>query len=309
MIVPKETPKFEHPNIKNEIDLLSNFLKNNTNNTKVPLLPVDSPLVELAQSLRENQNLMNETHQLEIKELNRQLKEQNMFMLGVVQGILNPLNGLLGFVDILSNPKNKVSAKDSQRYIDHIVKAEDSLVEYVDLISEYIAVSSSGDNSLGYCRTKHLIKKIETAFPAFLEKNNLTDKINYEILSRNSDFFIPITENVVFSIWKVLINYISILMRAGKFSLQATMKKDRLLLLTVFESQEHLDRKNLNLITDYLSWDAGSFINFPQMGTKIYIAKKYLENVDGRIDFKIVDSKNIQFLIEIPFKEKIPSDL
>lgn len=305
MIVPKKTPELEYPFIKSEIDLLNNFLKNNTDNTNVPLLPVDSPLVELSQNLREYQNKINKDYQAKIEELNKQLKEQNMFMLGVVQGILNPLNGLLGFVDILVNPKNEISEKDSQRYLTHIVKAEDSLVEYIDLISEYIAVSSSGDNSLGYCRTKHLIKRIEADFLPFLEKHSLKEKIKYEILSRNSDFFIPINENVVFSIWKVLINYISILMQEGKFSLEATMRRDKLLLFTAFETVEHLNRKNLNLITDYLSWDAGSFITYPKMGTKIYIAKKYLENVDGHIDFKILDSKNIQFFIEIPFKEEI----
>jgi len=307
MIVPKKTPKLEHTIIKSEIDLLNNFLKNNTNNSNVPLLPVDSPLVELSQNLREYQNKMNEAHELKIEELSRQLKEQNMFMLGVVQGILNPLNGLLGFVDILSNPKIEISPEDNQKYIKHIAKAEDSLVEYIDLISEYIAVSSSDENSLGYCRTKHLIKKIEASIPAFLEKHHLTDKIDYEIVSRNSDFFIPINENVVFSIWKVLINYISILMNAGKFSLQANLKSDRLLLLTGFESKEHLDRKKLNLISDYLSWEASSFLNYPQMGTKIYIAKKYLENVKGHIDFKVLDSKNIQFIIEIPFQANIPN--
>jgi light-regulated signal transduction histidine kinase (bacteriophytochrome) len=300
-------------NNHNSIDLILEYI-NDLKNNKIPSYPLRLKGTEHESIIKELNGLIisreetKKEHQSEIEHLiskkeeaQNAEKEHIQFMLSLAQNILNPLNGILGFVDLLVNSTKDLAENEKQKYYHFMKQGELTLLQNIDYISSYAHIMSETTPGIGYFRTKHLLNEVYKEFtnkimPKFAGDRDIEIRTNQS----NADLFIQINENSLKIIWLVVIEFMTELFKKQIITLEILAQNNSITLRSIIEKNEFLRKEEINAINNFMPAADHQNIYKTHLSIPLFIAQKQLKLLNGEYKTDIYSKNIVHIDIIIP---------
>lgn len=253
---------------------------------------------EETQNNRENQitNLITKK-----KEAQNTEKEHIQFMLRAAQNILNPLNGILGFLDILLSSPENLSIEDKEKYLNFIRQGEFALLQNIDHMTAYANIMTSDNPGAGFCRTKQVLKYVlQKANDKTIIKYKRQESIQISQVVQKMDLFLQISENSIKLIWNVLIEFVITLFKKAQITLDIIEDNNGIILKTVVIAEDFVRKEQISSLENFISASGDKTLYKPQIGIPLFVAQKQLALINGEYSLNIKTSKKIVLYINIP---------
>jgi K+-sensing histidine kinase KdpD len=234
------------------------------------------------------------------EEAQNESKEHVQFMLSVVQNILNPLNGVLGFIDIIVSGGDKISQTDKEKYVQFIRQGEFTLLQNVDYISAYANILNSYQPGSGYCRSKHLLQEVEKDVKSVILPKMKASDVSVVFDYQMADLFLHVSENALKLIWSVLIEFVLGLFQHLSLDLRIFKEEENLVLKSVVKTSEHIHREQISGIEQFIQNSMDKNLLKPQIGIPLFIAQKQISLLNGNLQYELISTNELSVSIIIP---------
>ncbi len=208
-----------------------------------------------------------------------------------------PLNGILGFVELLLKPGFKTEKREKYAKI-----IKESSVQLLDVVTDTIEVSHIQSKAMAInISTFSLARLIESVLEAYnmrVSKKGLSLKV----ISTNgaADLEIKSDRHKLQRMLKHLVDNAVKFTDSGEVKLEYNIKNNNVI-ITVKDSGIGIDEEARSYIFEsFRQSETGYTRNFGGNGIGLFIVKAYVEKLNGTIEFQSEPGKGTEFKVEIP---------
>jgi PAS domain S-box-containing protein len=239
----------------------------------------------------------------------RSEKLKTAFLTNMSNEILTPMNTLIGFAELLSNPD--LSIQKLTEYTNQITESGNYLINLIDNIID-IAKIESGEVriNLSECKINQILLELYDIYDRKRrEKEQEKIHLNLRRENKNKDFAI-ISEP--YRLKQIIGNLLS---NALKFTESGSIEFGYNIINKPDETGQHfiqffvkdtgrgIPQEKLDLIFDRFRSDGDSYTKpFEGAGLGLPVSKAYVELLGGRMWYKSVINKGSEFNFTIPYK-------
>ncbi len=208
-----------------------------------------------------------------------------------------PLNGILGFVELLVMPTFKVEKREKYA---RIIKESSS--QLLDVVTDTIEVSHIQSKTLSvnhstFCLNE-VVKEVVKAFKLRVEQKGLL----LNVMSENGRGSLEVKSDrhKMQRILKHLLDNALKFTDAGRISVQYACKNN-MIYFTVQDTGIGIDENARSYIFEsFRQTETGYTRNFGGNGIGLFIVKAYVEKLNGDIEFQSEPGKGTEFMVKIP---------
>jgi len=294
---------FKNKNNKRKADLKTKEEEVN-NNIKITNSSPDiykDRLKDEMQELKANisnsqENIKSLSNSIEMEKKANYMK--NVFLTNVSNEIRNPLNGIMGFANLLRTDLAKLDRDDLYEYADSISQSGESLLK---LLSDIIDISRLEVNDVSFklvpCDLKSIIKKsVEN------QSKTANDKGIQIIVDDNLNHFVLSDEEVIQRVFDAVIDNAIKFTDKGYIKLSVTkIHQEGILRVNLKDTGIGIDRSYLSLVFEpYRQESLGYTTKYQGAGLSLPLAKKALNLMES--DIEIESEKGIGTEVSIVLK-------